>query len=268
MNILTKITLGASLLPIGLGMTFASTTDELQITSGGYSAIISDSSSFSTLDQTCTGNACFNPATDVGLAGGIVGDSSDSAGTTTASGDINGWVVKITSGTSASPSDVPVGLDVSSFTATCSGSLGAGCSMDPLDIQFSDINFNPANPAFVTGYSLTSLTGTGSTSESAYYSNSNAVFAETTLIGTVGPLTGVTGGTASGGVGSTAPYSLTLDQVFEADGSGASVAYSVDGSISSVPEPAAVMLFGTVLALCATRLRRMRRNGVPEADNK
>jgi hypothetical protein len=57
----------------------------------------------------------------------------------------------------------------------------------------------------------------------------------------------------TGGVGSVAPYSLTLDQVFTATNNGL---FSVDGSVSSVPEPGAVMLFGTVLALCASRLRR------------
>jgi len=246
----------ASLLTIGLGTTFATTTDELKITSGGFTATLTDSSSIGTLDQTCTGNACFNPVTLVGLAGGIVGDANILTGVTSASGVINGWTITITNGTSASPSDVPVGLDVASFTATCSGAFGTGCSTDSLDIQFSDINFSPSNPSFITGYSLTSLTGTGSTSESAYFSNSNTVFAETTLIGTVGPFTGVNAGTATGGVGSVAPYSLTLDQVFAADTGGAPVAYSVDGAVSSVPEPGAVILFGTVLMLCTSKLRR------------
>jgi hypothetical protein len=54
-----------------------------------------------------------------------------------------------------------------------------------------------------------------------------------------------------------APYSLTLDQVFTATGTDA-LSFSVDGSVSSVPEPGAVMLFGTVLALCASKLRRRR----------
>jgi hypothetical protein len=253
-----KTTLLVLLITVGLGTTLATTTDALMITSGGYTATITDTSSVLSLDQTCTGNACYNPVTTVGPANGIVGDSTLSAGTTTAAGQINGWTISITSGTSASPSDLPFGLDISSFTATCTGLPGAGCSTQSLDIQFSDINFSPASPAFVTGYSLTSLTGTGSTSESAYYSNSDDLFAETTLIGAVGPLTGVGGSTVSGGVGSVAPYSLTLDQVFAADTSSAAVDYSVDGQISSVPEPGAVILFGTVLVFCASRLRRRR----------
>ena len=129
-----------------------------------------------------------------------------------------------------------------------------------LDIQFSDINFSPANPAFVTGYSLTSLTGNGSTTQNAYYSNTNALFAEVpaggVLIGTVGPFSAVASGTKTGGTGSVAPYSLTLDDVFAADSSGAAVVYGVSGQVSSVPEPGAVVLFGSILAICASKLRR------------
>jgi len=125
-----------------------------------------------------------------------------------------------------------------------------------LDVKYSDINFSPANPSFITKYSAT-ITGTGTTSESAYFSNTNTLFAETTLIGTVGPF-GDPGGSgfATGGLGSKAPFSLTLDQVFDASASGAT--YSVDGSVASVPEPGAVILFGTVLVLCASKLRRRR----------
>jgi hypothetical protein len=223
-----------------LGCTaFATTTDAIQITSGGLTATIADNGG-------CTGTGC----------AGLIGDLNPLAGTDTAAGTLNGWTISITSGTSLSPADVPVGLDLTSFTATCTGAAGTGCSTSSLDIKYSDINFSPANPSFVTGYSLTSLTGAGSTTESAYYSNSNVLFAETTLIGTVGPLTAVSSGTAFGGVGSVAPYSLTLDQIFGADRSGGIESYSVDGAVSSVPEPGAVILFGSLLVFCATKLRR------------
>jgi hypothetical protein len=245
MKILTKITILASLLAIGLGTTFATTTDAIMIGAGGESCTIYDNLSS---PNKSVGGGC----------AALLGDLNPIAGTDTVAGTVDGWTISITSGTSASPSDVPVGLDISSFTATCTGAVGTGCSKDALDIQFSDINFSPANPAFVTGYSLTSLTGTGSTSESAYYSNSNKLFAETTLIGKVGPFTGLAAGSATGGVGSVAPYSLTLDQAFAADAGGASVSYSADGAVSSVPEPAAVVLLGTVLLFCASKLRRRR----------
>jgi len=253
MKIFTKLTLLGSLLTIGLGTTFATSTDELLISSGGITATITDSTSISTIDQTCTGTGCYSLTNTTG----ILGDSNISAGTTTAAGTINGWLITVTSGTSFSPSDIPFGLDISSLSATCIGGASA-CASSPLDIQFSDENFSPSNPAFVTQYSATiSGPGSGSTSESAYFSNSNNLFAEDTLIGTVGPFTTTNSGSASGGVGSIAPYSLTLDQVFTDTGSG-DISFSVDGSVSSVPEPGAIVLLGSILVLCAGIFRRRR----------
>jgi hypothetical protein len=254
MKILMKTTFLVSLLTIGLGTTFATSTDELQIKSGSFTATITDATSVGAIDSTCTGNGCFN---NVSNPNGILGDSNPNAETTTAAGTINGWLITVTSGTSFSPADDPFGLDVSSLSATCVGGAAA-CSASPLDIKFSDISFSPANPAFLTGYSATiSGSGSGSTSESAYYSNTNNIFAETTLIGTVGPFTATSGGSATGGVGSVAPYSLTLDEVFTDTGTNP-ISFSVDGSLSSVPEPGAIVLLGSILVLCAGLFRRRR----------
>jgi hypothetical protein len=232
-----KITLLASLVTIGLGTTFATTTDSLQITVGGLTATIAD-------NGTCTGTGC----------GSLFGDINPIAGSDTVTGSIGGWDLNIVSGTSHSPGLTPFGLDVSSLTATCNG---GGCTTTALDIQYSDINFSPAPPSFSTFYSAT-ITGGGTTSESAYYSNGNTLFAESTLIGTVGPFSSPGGsGTASGGTGAVAPYSLTLDQVFT-DAKGGPVSFSVDGNITGVPEPGAVIMFGTVLVFCASKLRRQR----------
>ena len=229
-----KVLVLVSLFTIGLGTTFATTTDKLMLTVNGVIATISD-------NGTCSGPGC----------GSLSGDINNTAGTDTVTGSIGGWSISITSGTSFSPSDVPAGLDLTSLTANCNG---GACDAHSLDVQFSDINFSPSNPSFITQYSATITGATGaSTSESAYYSNTNVLFAETSLIGTVGPFTATGSGLKTGGVGSVAPYSLTLDQVFTATNNGL---FSVDGSVSSVPEPGAVMLFGTVLALCASRLRR------------
>jgi hypothetical protein len=235
----------APLLTIGLGTAFATTTDALMISASGTSCTIYDNG---VPPNVSVGGGC----------AGLIGDINPTVGTTSVTGTIDGWSISITSGTSFSPADVPVGLAIESFTATCTGVAGSGCSTEALDIQYSDINFNPANPEFITGYSLTSLAGIGSTSESAYFSNTNTLFAETNLIGTVGPLTSVSAGTATGGVGSVAPYSLTLDQSFVADTSGAPVAYGVSGQVSSVPEPSAIMLFGGVLFGCGAILRRRK----------
>jgi hypothetical protein len=229
-----KTTLLALLFTVGLGTTLATTTDSLELIVGTTTATFVDGGS-------CTGSGC----------GSLTGVSDIKV-----FGSIDGWTINIVSGTSNSPGTFP-GLDLSSETATCTGGACAGTS---LEVVYSDINFDPASPSFETGYSGT-ITGTGSTSESAYFDNSNTLFAETTLIGTVGPLTGTggvtaVGGTASGGAGSVAPYSLTLDQLFT--DSGSAVTFSVDGAVASVPEPGAVILFGTVLVFCASKLRRRR----------
>src|SRR5579884_1246465 len=185
-------------------------------------------------------------ATTVTVADGSGSDINPLAGTVSYSNpSLNGWVLNITSGTSHSPNLVPFGIDLTSLVATCSG---GPCSTDPLHVLLSDTDFNVpvAAGGFTTTYSGTLTGSAASTSESAYFSNTNALFAETTLIGTVGPFNAPGGaGSASGGaIAAVPPYSLTLDQVFNAGGGPAS--FSVDGNITAVPEPATVGLFGTL----------------------
>ena len=239
MKILMKTTLLVSLLAIGLGTAFASTTDELMLTVGGLTATITDNGG-------CAGTGCT----------GLVGDVQPSAGATEVLGTIGGWTIVAVVGTTFSPIDVPEGLGLVALTATCAAL--SPCTADPLDVLYSDIGFSPANPAFESGFSAT-IGGTGSASQSAYYSNSNTLFAETNQIGTtLGPITSTSLGlTTSGGVGSVAPYSLTLEETF-ADTSAGAVSFQTGGNVSSVPEPGAVILFGTVLALCSSKLRRRR----------
>ena len=233
----------AGALVLGVGqMVFASTTDALKLTSGALTATISDNGA-------CVGSGC----------GTLSGDLNPGNGTDTISGTLNGWTVNIVSGTSHSPGLTPFGLDVTSLTAVCTGGACSGI-VNTLHVIYSDINFNVPVPAggFTTSYSNTQ-SGAGSTSESAYFDNGNGLFATTTLIGTVGPFTGTNHGSANGGPIAAVPsYSLTLDQTFTAL-SGSNASFSVDGNITSnVPEPAGIALFGTVLALCAHRLRRRK----------
>ncbi len=214
---------------------FATTTDALQLTANGLTATITDNGA-------CVGSGC----------GSLSGDINLAAGTDTISGSIDGWTINIVSGTSHSPGLVPFGLDLTSLTATCSG---GPCTTSPLHVLYSDINFNQHVTGFTTTYSGT-VTGTGNTSESAYYDNSNTLFAETNSIGTVGPFSAPGGaGSTTHGASPAALYSLTLDQVFNSiDGS--PVSFSVDGNITGVPEPIGVMLFGTLVLLCGISLRR------------
>jgi len=235
-----KVLVLASLFAIGVGTTFATTTDALQLISGGMTATIQDNGS-------CTGTGCT----------GLSGDINGTAGTDTITGSINGWDINIVSGTSHSPSLTPFGIDITSLAATC-GAGTSGCASGlggQLEILYSDINFNVPVTGFQTDYSVT-ITGGGNTSatESAYYNT--VLFGRANLIGSVGPFSKTNAGTFGSSATPAANYSLTLDQVFTADIGGSS--FSVDGNITGVPEPGAVVLFGTVLALCASRLRRRR----------
>jgi hypothetical protein len=234
-----KIVLLVVALTFGGLLASATTTDALELTSGGLTATIAD-------NGTCVGTGCVS----------ILGDLNPLAGTTTIAGSLNGWTLNIVSGTSHSPGLSPFGLDITSLTASCG--LGGGCTgANDLHVLFSDINFSVPVGAggFTTTYSDTQ-TGAGSTSESAYFANTNTPFLETTLIGTVGPFTGTNHGSASGGPIAAVPnYSLTLDQVFSAAGT---ASFSVDGNVTSVPEPAAVALLGAALLLCSSRLRRKK----------
>jgi hypothetical protein len=211
---------------------FGSTTDEMELISGASSITITD-----------------NGAGDGNAAAGTIAYSN---------ANFNGWNISVASGTTHSPSLSPFGLDLASLTATCAS---GGCTTTPLQVWFTDINFTvPVSAGGFTTTFSTTQTGTGTASESAWFSNLNTVFSQQNLIGTVGPFSASSVGSASGGSTAAIPsYSLTLEQVFT-DASGSPVSFSVDGNIvSGVPEPAAIFLFGTVLALCAAGFRRRLR---------
>lgn len=249
--------LGLAFLAIGVicGTSSATTTDELILSSGGLTATFQDNVAG------CTGTGC----------AGLTGDKSTLAGTLSIAGSINGWTITVVSGVSKSPVLTPQALNVSSFTASCNSAQGcASGAAGELEVKFSDIDFDvPIGVGgFQTNYSGT-ITGGGvtSTSETAYFDNSNTLFAETNQIGSDGPFsTSSFSGTAYGGPAAAIPlYSMTLDQIFIADSDGSS--FSVDGNIkaaaanngnASVPEPGAVVLFASVLVLCAAKLLRRR----------
>ena len=211
---------------------FGSTSDEMELISGSSSIVITDNGA---------------------------GDSNSAAGTIAYSNsNFNGWNISVASGTTRSPSLSPFGLDLASLTATCAS---GGCTTTPLQVWYSDIGFTVpvAAGGFTTTFSSTQ-TGNGASTESAWFSNLNTVFSQQNLIGTIGPFSASNVGSANGGlVAATPSYSLTLEQVFT-DANGTAVSFSVDGNIvNAVPEPAAIFLFGTVLALCAAGFRKRLR---------
>ncbi len=180
------------------------------------------------------------------------------------SNDVNGWNVSLAFGLSNSPnlSGTPggFGLELTSASATC---FGGGCSTDPLQIFLSDTNFVGMTSSLSSYFSSTQ-TGVGTSSQKAWFDNSNTLFGSATPIGNVGPFTGIGAfaGSASGpGPAGTSPYSLTIEDVFNPNGGPASFGSSGDiTGISTVPEPSSLTLFGTLLIVCASRLLRRSKS--------
>ncbi len=242
-----KTTLLVLFLTIALGTTFATTTDELTLTSGGVTATITDYNG--STGGTCSGGGC----ADMNSIGGVY-DTNGASGTMGVASNattFNGWTISGITGVSRSPGLMPQGLDISAFTAACS--LTGGCA--ELDVSLSDVNF--AIPIGIGGFSTfysATVTGNGTTTEEAWFSNLNTLFAQTNLIGSVGPIGSPGGsGSASGGSIAAVPnYSLTLEQIFTA-GTG-TVSYSVDGNITAVPEPMSLLLLGGCLLVVGRKL--------------
>src|SRR6266480_1366468 len=151
---------------------FATTTDQLQLTSGSTTVTITDNQLGGYVNTTPGTINYFN-------------------------GNFAGWNILFAGGSSNSPGLLPFGIDIFSLTATCN----AGASCAALTIGFSDINFTQVVPSFNTSFSAIGTTGAGATTtQSAYVDTTNAIFGTGTLIGTVGPFTPPGSfGTASGG---------------------------------------------------------------------
>jgi hypothetical protein len=102
------------------------------------------------------------------------------------------------------------------------------------------------------------VTGSGTALIQGWVDNTNTIFGESLagLIGSLGPFSGAYIQSVTGGPTGVPLYSLTEAVTLTAGSSG--VTWSTDSSIAPVPEPAAVALFGSVLLLCASKLRRRK----------
>ncbi len=231
-------------------------TAALELVSGTSTLYVSDNGAV-----TCTGPACSaNPATDQNaLTGGV-----------SLSGVIfDGFAITITTGGSNSPncSGFPNGpgcLNTSNITAT---NISAGTAT--LSAYFADTGFAPTGATgLVVGFSTPGETGTTAV-QTAYATSGNI---NPLGVGVLNPTAGLTvcgtpgltisGPTLNASTGTTcaapgAPFSLEIATTMTATAAGQ--AFNLNGTITAVPEPMSVVLFASLLAPCALRLRQLRR---------
>ena len=159
-----------------------------------------------------------------------------------------GWTGITATGISNSPdAGFPGALDLGTFTATDS------TSTQTLDVLFSDTGFTTPAGGFSLGYSVHTIIGTGPSSASGWWDNTDTLGAETNPIGTITFPTGVGTSTVTAGGTVVSPYSLTIEEAFSPT---TAVAFSADGSIIATPEPTSIVLFGTILSLAGFAFRR------------
>lgn len=209
---------------VGLTHLAHATTDELKLTSGTSTVTIMDNG---------------------------VGDSNFESDTILYNNpNFDGWKISFVGGTSNSPTVSPFGIEIGSLTAKCLS--GRGCTNHTLSISYSATGFTDPVAAFTNTFSST--IARGSASQMAWDDTSNTIFGTGTPIGTVIPLTAPSGAGSKSGGGPAGPgvYSLTLKDTIAANSQGV----SLDGSITAVPEPQTLVLFGSGLISLAGLLRR------------
>jgi hypothetical protein len=225
---------------------------ELQLVSGTSTLYVADGGAVA-----CTGPACGTavfPVADLNPGGG---------GITLAGVTFDGFFLTVTTGGSNSPncSGSPNGpgcMNTTNITAT-NISLGTAT----LSMYFSDTGFTVTDPGLIVGFSTPGETGDTATQQAFATAGAISPLAPGNLTPTAGlaacgallTILGPTGPTALGSGCPTpgAPFSLALATTMVAS---PGQSFNLNGTISAVPEPASVALFGTLLFVTGAGLRR------------
>jgi hypothetical protein len=178
-----------------------------------------------------------------------VGDAANPLlGRISFNGGVGNWQVQTNVGT-AGPLQPAGTMDLSYNVMSTSGTL------DVLVIEFSVRDMTPGFPAWIGQVNGNWSTGLGTVTYAAYEDNGNAYYAQTIPIGSVTFNTSNYGGGFSGAAGSVPLFSLT--QVLTITGNGTQFELtSGDAKLNPVPEPTALLLFGSGLAGIALWRRR------------
>jgi len=193
------------------------------------------------------------------ISDGVAADTvtaSSASGVVTFSGTVGDYTLNITTGLTMpaiGSASNPV-MDILSFNAT----LLAPTS-EVLTIAFSATDFTASPVGLALQIGGTSIGGSATVVDSAYFDKTDKLFGTGSLIGSTGALAGSPfGGSAVGAVTSPSPYSLT-DIITLTPGTGGSQPIvSFDASLSATPEPASLFLVGSGLAGWGF-LRRFRK---------
>jgi len=255
MKRLLRGTLYVVLCAVGFGSTASATAVlELYDNNNNSYVTITDTGVVTCVGADC-GTAVINTLTAPGSITIAGGSHFDNFAITTSSGGSN----------SPNCNDMPNGPGCMNTTNINSVSLAAAS----LSVYFADTGFMPAGATgLIVGFSTPGETGT--TALQTAYATAGAVnpplnTPATPVLGASVcglPSLSIPGPTANTSLATGCatpgqPFSLELATTMTATAAGQ--AFNLNGTISAVPEPAAVALFGTVLALFASGLRRRRK---------